>query len=131
VGEPSLDDFRRAYLGNAELFNDHEFGRVFSAFPARFEWWTFDGILFGRGPEAVARAFAELVEGLEDWRVDPQEFAEVGAGTFLINCTGHGTGRMSGAASRVNWFQLWELENGLPVRVSEFRDRDAALAAAR
>ena len=131
MGEPSLEDFRRAYLGNADLFNRHEFARAFAGFPAEFEWWSFDETFFGRGPDAVARAFVELVKDLEDWRADPQEFSEVGPGRFLIRCAGRGTGRVSGAAPGAEWFQLWRLENGLPVSVREFRGREEALAAAR
>jgi hypothetical protein len=130
MSRPSLADFRTAYMANTELFNSHEFERAFAGFPEHFEWLSFDGTLLGRGPAAVAREFHELVKDLKAWRVDPQEFIEAGARSFLIRCVGHGTGRYSGAEPAIEWFQLWEFEGGLPVRVSEFRDRDEALAAA-
>ena len=129
MGEPSLDNFRRAYLANLELFNSHDFADAFAGFPAEFEWWSFDGSPFGRGPDGVAAAFVELVEDLAEWRVEPQEFTEVGPGRFLIACHGRGTGRVSGADPVARWFQLWEFEGGLPARVREFRARDEAVAA--
>jgi len=126
-----LEDFRRAYLASNEAFNRHEFETALAGLHPDVEWETFPGTpgverLVGR--DAVIQGFHDLVAQFPDWRVEPQEFTETGD-AILVRNVGVATGRASGTPVRQPFTQVWEFRDGLPIRVREFPDHEAALAA--
>lgn len=84
-----------------------------------------------RGRAEVIKFFQELRETFPDARAGPLEFAEIGERRVIVGFPVVGTGRASGVRIDMRIWQVWELsEQGLPVRVHEYLDREAALRAA-
>ena len=84
-----------------------------------------------RGPDAVARFFAEADETWEDLRLEEGEVRDVGE-RALAFATLHGRGRASGAVVEmkdIGW--VFEFRDGLIAAVRTYFSREAALEAAQ
>ena len=66
----------------------------------------------------------------DEWRMEPGDPAEGEAGAVFIPCRFSGRGKESGVPVEVGFFQVWEFEDRLPVRITNIRTREDALAAA-
>jgi hypothetical protein len=83
------------------------------------------------GPEQVCRFFEQEIFGtFPDWRTDPVRFLQAGDGVFVVLMRGQGTGGASRAPTRLDLAAVWELREGVPVRVREFPTWEEALTAA-
>lgn len=83
------------------------------------------------GPQQVCRFFEQEIFGtFPDWRTDPVQFLQAGDGLFVVLMRGQGTGGASRAPTRLDLAAVWELREGLPVRVREFPTWEEALTAA-
>ena len=84
-----------------------------------------------RGRAEVIEFFQDFREAFPDARAGPFEFVEIGERRVVVGFPVVGTGRASGVRTEIEIWQVWELaEGGIPVRVSEYPDRAAALRAA-
>ena len=81
------------------------------------------------GPEGFIRASADTQEAFDDYRVEPQEFIDVGeAVVVLVRVTGRG--KASGAHMEMHVAHLWVFRNGKVIRGDVYRTREEALEAA-
>jgi hypothetical protein len=83
------------------------------------------------GPEEVCRFFQEEIFGtFPNWRTDPVHFEQAGDGVFVVFQRGSGTGSASSAPAHVDLAEVWELRDGVPIRVSEMPTWEEALSIA-
>ena len=130
---PPLEVFRRGYLAANEVFNRHDFENAFVGFHPDFVWHTaadVPGPRVFQGERGVIEGFRALLEEFPDWRVEPQEFIEMGDDSFLVRNVATGTGKGSGVPIRTPFTQLWRFRDGRPVEVREYLDHSEALAGA-
>ena len=133
VSNPTLEQFRAAFLAGNEAFNRGDFATAFAGLAPDCEWhplaYATERVLVG--PEEVCRFFAEEIFGtFSDWRTDPVDFLQAGDGLFVVLLRGRGTGGASGAPTRVDLAEVWELREGVPVRVRELPTWEEGLSAA-
>jgi hypothetical protein len=82
------------------------------------------------GPGEVCRFFEQEIFGtFPDWRTDPVHFLQASDGVFVVLLTGRGTGGASRAPTRLELGEVWELREGVPVRVREFPTWEETLSA--
>jgi ketosteroid isomerase-like protein len=82
------------------------------------------------GRAGVRRFWQTWLADLTDVRVEIDELIDCGERVFAaVHAVGRG--RRSGAASTTPWFLAYTVRAGLIVRMTGFRDREAALQAAR
>ena len=132
ASNPTLWQFRAAFLAGNEAFNRGDFVTAFAGLPSGCEWhsvaYATERVLVG--PEQVCRFFEEEIFGtFPDWRSDPVHFLHAGDGIFVVLLIGRGTGGASRAPTRLELSEVWELREGAPVRVREFPSWDEALSA--
>jgi hypothetical protein len=130
---PTLDQFRAAWLAGNEAFNRRDFAAAFAALAPDCEFhsvaYATERVLVG--PEQVCRFFEqEIFVTFPDWRTDPVQFLQAGDGLFVVLMRGHGTGGASRAPTSLDLAAVWELRQGVPVRVREFPTWEEALSAA-
>jgi SnoaL-like protein len=130
---PTLGRFRAGYLAGNEAFNRGDFATAFAALAPHCEYhslaYATERVLVG--PDAVCHFFEqEIFATFPDWRSDPVHFLEAGEEMFVVLLRGHGTGGASGAPTEVDLSQVWELREGIAVRVREFPTWEEALSAA-
>ena len=82
------------------------------------------------GREAVAEQMREFLAQWSEFRVEAQEFEEVGDEVVLVTERQHGRGKSSGITTEMTDFAVWTFWQGLVVRVRWETDRDEALEAA-
>ena len=130
-----VETLRPTYEEGVRAWNAGDFRRAYGALPEDFEWrlastWPHTkGTL--RGPDEVVSFFEEFREMFPDARVDGHEFVEVDERRVIVGFRVTGTGRSSGASTEMEIWQLWEVAEGLvPVRMTEYISREAALEAA-
>ncbi|MFL5820310.1 MAG: nuclear transport factor 2 family protein [Solirubrobacteraceae bacterium] len=83
-----------------------------------------------RGLDAVREIFARNTAEFEDYRVDPEEFIEVGEHIVVV-ARQSGRGRASGAPVSGTIVHAWHLRDGRVVGMRAFSDPEQALAAIR
>jgi ketosteroid isomerase-like protein len=133
VRNPTLEQFRAVFLAGNEAFNRGDFTSAFAGLAPDCEWhplaYATERALVGR--EQVCRFFEHEIFGtFPDWRTDPVDFLQAGDGVFVVFLRGSGTGPASGVPTRVDLAEVWELREGIPVRVREFPTWEDALTAA-
>jgi len=119
-------------VGN-EAFNRRDFRAAFAGLAPDCEWHPFEEIPERAlvGPEQVCRFFEDEIFGaFPDWRSDPVDFLEAGSGTFVVLFRGSGSGSASGVRTPLDLAEVWDLRDGIPVRVREFTSWEKALSAA-
>ena len=83
------------------------------------------------GPEQVCRFFEqEIFATFPDWRTDPVHFLPAGEGVFVVLLRGQGTAGASRTPTQVDLANVWELRDGVPVRVRELPTWEEGLGAA-
>ncbi len=132
VSNPTLEQFKAAFLARNEEFNRGDFAAAFAGLAPDCEWhsvaYATERVLVG--PEQVCRFFEQEIFGtFPDWRTDPVRFLQAGDGVFVILMRGAGTGGASGAPTLLDLAEVWELRGGVPVRVREFPTWEDALGA--
>lgn len=133
ASNPTLDQFRAAWLAGNEAFNRRDFATAFATLASDCEFhslaYATERLLVG--PEQVCRFFGQEIFGtFPDWRTDPVHFLQAGDGLFVVLMRGQGTGGTSSVPTRVDLAAVWELRKGVPVRVREFPTWEEALSAA-
>ena len=129
-----LRGFRAAFEEGNRAWNKGEFERVYGGLPAdaRYElsatWPNAQPLC---GPDEIVQFFRDFRETFPDARADLGEFVEAGDQTVVVELRVSGTGESSEARTTMEIWQVWEFRDGVPNRVSEFRDRRTALEAAR
>jgi ketosteroid isomerase-like protein len=83
---------------------------------------------FGR--EAVARQLREFLAQWDDYRIEAQEFVEVGD-AVVVTERQSGTGKRSGIEAETTFFAAWVFRDGQVVRARWESDRASAFEAAR
>jgi hypothetical protein len=129
----TLEQFKAAFLDGNEAFNRRDFRAAFAGLAPNCEWHPFEDIpqRVLVGPEQVGRFFEQEIFGtFPDWRSDPVHFLQANDGVFVVLMRGLGTGGASGAQTPLPLAEVWELSDGVPVRVREFTNWEAALSAA-
>jgi len=133
VSNPTLEQFKAAFIAGNEAFNRGDFRAAFARLAPDCEWHPFEEIpeRVLVGPEQVCNFFATEIFGtFPDWRSDPVHFLQVSSGTFVVLFRGRGTGGASGVQTPLDLAEVWELREGVPVRVREFISWEQALTAA-
>jgi ketosteroid isomerase-like protein len=133
ASNPNLPQFKAAFLAGNEAFNRGDFATAFAALASDCEWHPFEDmperVLVG--PDQVCRFFEqEIFDTFPDWRSEPQHFLQAGDGVFVVLFRGFGTGHASRVRAGVDLAEVWELREGVPLRVREFTTWEGALAAA-
>ena len=128
-----LRSFREAYQEGNRAWNAGDFKRAYGGLPEKCEYdlaaaWPNARPLGGR--EEVVSFFQDLRETFPDLRTELGEFRELEEGSLLVGLHVTGTGGRSGAGVAMEIWQVWEMREGRPLRVSEFRDRRTAIEAA-
>jgi ketosteroid isomerase-like protein len=109
-----------------------DFDAILAVYAPDAVWVVVDADLRFEGVDAIRGLWQEWYGGYEDFRVQPREITDYGAGIVLalIEQGGHPTG--SSAVLRENIALLYEWSRGRVVRVSMyFRSEDARAAAER
>jgi ketosteroid isomerase-like protein len=91
---------------------------------------AFAGLAF-QGHLDMARGMEQLVEALEDYRIDVLEVADLGGDHVLATVQRILKGRHSQVEVIAPVFSLVTVREGLIVRMEEYSNRDEALAAER
>lgn len=133
AANPTLEQFKAAFLAGNEAFNRQDLRAAFAGLAPDCEWHPFEDmperVLVG--PEQVCRFFEQEIFGtFPDWRSDPAHFLQADDGVFVVLMRGLGTGGASGAQTPLPLAEVWELREGVPVRVREFTRWEASLNAA-
>ena len=81
-----------------------------------------------RGPEGVRRWFDEFYEAMDEVRLEPQEFHEVGE-WVVVPFKIVARGRATGLEVEQSAVQVWELRDGKAVGLRLFGEIDEAFAA--
>jgi ketosteroid isomerase-like protein len=130
VAESNLEIVKRGYEALAEggfedwlPFFDPEFEMTTPAALAS-EPGTY------RGRDGIRRWFAEFYEAMDEVRLEPHEFHEVGE-LVVVPFTIHARGRATGLETEQRAVQVWHMRDGRAIRLELFGELDEALAAAR
>jgi ketosteroid isomerase-like protein len=130
----ALKAFRAIYEEGNRAWNEGDVRRAYAALPEDFEHQlapTWPNARPLRGPDEVVSFFEDFQATFPGVRTSRHEFIEVDERTMIVGFRVSGTGRTSGASTRMEIWQVWEMREGMiPSRVVEFADRDTALAAA-
>jgi ketosteroid isomerase-like protein len=128
-----LKAFRAIFMEGNRAWNAGDIRRAYTSLPDDFEFqlapsWPNARPL--RGPDEVVAFFEDFQETFPDVRTTLPELIEVDERTVIVGFRVIGTGRSSGAGTEMEIWQVWEVGEGMvPLRVTEFSDRDAALEA--
>jgi ketosteroid isomerase-like protein len=82
-----------------------------------------------RGRDGLRRWFTSFYEVMDDIRVEPQSFEDLGRGRILIKITLRATGQRSGLETEQRAASVITLEQGLMRRIEFYPDVAAARAA--
>jgi ketosteroid isomerase-like protein len=82
------------------------------------------------GPAELRRTWRAFFDLWQEWRMTPGQPVDGGDGRVLIPVHFTGLGKESGVPIEFDYFQVWEFRDGMTVRITQFRDHEAALAAA-
>jgi ketosteroid isomerase-like protein len=129
-----LKAFKQVFEEGNRAWNSGDVKGAYSALPDDLDYrlspgWPQARVL--RGRDEVVAFFEDFQETFPDARTSSHEFIEVDERTVIVGFQVTGTGRSSGAGTAMKIWQVWELGEGMvPLRVSEFAQRGAALEAA-
>jgi uncharacterized protein len=128
-----LRTFRTAYEEGTKALNEGDIERAFGTLPDEIEWdlpaiLPDEGTLHSR--DEIVAFLKKTKEVFPDWRANPQEYIDAGNGRIVVRNLMSGTGQGSGVGVEGEIFQVWELRDGVPVRMREFTDRAEAFEAA-
>jgi ketosteroid isomerase-like protein len=86
--------------------------------------------LEARGPERVREFWRSFSSFWEEWRMQPGEPVESASNRVLVPVKSTGRGKGSGVPIEFDFFQVWTIRDGAPMRIENHRDRSAAMSAA-
>jgi hypothetical protein len=130
-----LKAFKTVYGEGNRAWNEHDFERAYRGLPDGFVYqlgpaWPEAGRVF-HGPDEIIPFFEQLCEVFPDAQTGPITYIELDDRTMITGFEVHGTGRESGTRTGMEVWQLWEVgESMVPIRATEYIDREAALKAA-
>jgi ketosteroid isomerase-like protein len=102
------------------MAEDHEL-IVAAEFPGRRSY---------RGREGLVEFVQRWAEDFERWSMQRTELIDAGNGRVFACHRQSAIGKGSGVPTEVEFFSVFELENGKVVRIRHYLDRDEALEAA-
>jgi ketosteroid isomerase-like protein len=82
-----------------------------------------------RGKDGLRRYFDSFYEAMEGIELRPSEFTAVGE-KVVVDFTLVARGRTTGIEAARHAYMVWQLRDGLAVRVDLYPDRDEAFSAA-
>lgn len=82
-----------------------------------------------RGREAVRRDWEHTLDLFEDFTIDIEEILEAGETELVAFLYYRGRGRESGAEVEARLAHVWTIREGKAIRLRQYLDRAAALAA--
>jgi ketosteroid isomerase-like protein len=127
MGQENVDRLRAVYSEWAE--GNFRAGGELLARDIVYEPMS-DGRETYRGREAVERQMRDFLAQWSEFRVEAQEFVEVGE-AVLVTERQYGKGRSSDIQVEMTFYTAWTFRDGLVVRVRWESDRAEALKAAR
>ncbi len=129
----SADIVRRAHAAYSAGFDSQDPADVLSLVDPRAVWHTGTGVMDGTyvAHEGVGRWIAEFWESWTELDLETEEAYEERPGVVVATVRLTGRGRSSGAPVDMRVHEVIEVRDGLIVQRREFRDREAALRAAR
>lgn len=134
MGDEMLELVKQVGEETVDAFNRGDFEAAFGYLPEDFEWHPpseFPDSRVLRGPEETASFYRGLRAIFPDYRSEERDYQLVGDRTIITHHRMSGTGGASGIDVGADVFQVMELgEDGLPVRLREFLNRDDAERAA-
>lgn len=140
MSNPTLEWFEAAFRAGNEAYNRGDFATAFAGYAPDCEYRPWDGFLTGRvedseelvlvGPKQIGRYFEEIFETFPDFHNEPVAFRQAGEGVFIVLNRARGTGRASRVSTDIAHGGIWELREGIVVRVREFSTWEEALNAA-
>ena len=132
ASSPALEQFKAAILIGNEAFNRGDFATAFAGLAPDCEWHPFESAPEGPlvGPGQVCRFFEDILGTFPNLQNEPVHFLQVSDSVFVVLHRWRGSGRASGARTGIDHGQVWELREGIPVRVREFLHWEEALGAA-
>jgi ketosteroid isomerase-like protein len=83
-----------------------------------------------RGPEGMYEAMRDWIESWDEYRFEPEDLLDAGAGSVVLLWREYGRGKGSGAGVEIRGATVWEVERGRVVGVRPYTDRRQALEAA-
>jgi uncharacterized protein len=83
-----------------------------------------------RGHEGIRRWWEEFYEAMDEVRLEPHEFHEVGE-LVVVTFTIHARGRSTGLETEQSAAQVWHMRDGKAIRLELFGELEEALRAAR
>ena len=123
-----IEALRRIYSKRAHgNFAD---GRELVAEDAVISWEIPEGRTISYGLEETARNFRAFLNQWENFRVEAEEFIELGEQSILVVGRLHGTGKHSGAATEARTFEVWVFDGNKVVGQHQSFNRAEALEAA-
>jgi uncharacterized protein len=82
-----------------------------------------------RGPDGIRRWWDEFYEAMDEVRLVPHEFHQVGE-LVVVPFTIHARGRSTGLETEQPAVQVWYLRDGKAIRLELFGELEEAMAAA-
>jgi ketosteroid isomerase-like protein len=83
------------------------------------------------GLGGIKDLFDSTMEAFGEFRLEPEEFVEVGDGRILVVLRQYARGRASGINVEGHIAHLWTMEHGTPVQLKIYRDKETALEVIR
>ena len=83
-----------------------------------------------RGPDGVRRYFDSFYEAMDEIRVEPHDFIEVGE-VVVVPSTLHARGRTTGIEASLPATHVWQLRGEKAIRLRFFPELEQAMAFAR
>ena len=127
VAESNLEVVRRGY----EALANGGFEAWLPLFDPDFEMQTPAALASEpgtyRGPDGVRRWFDEFYEAMDEVRLEPHEFHEVGE-WVVVPFSIVAPGRATGLEVEQRAVQAWQLRDGRAIRLELFADLEEALA---
>jgi ketosteroid isomerase-like protein len=125
---------REAYEALSTAVREHDFDAYFRDYVhPEIEWVPMEGspdgttVLHGHGP--VKARLMEMLEAIEEARIEAEEFIDAGEQTVIaVRISGRGRG--SGIDVEANWFHVVTAQNDKAVRIEWYAERAKALEAA-
>jgi ketosteroid isomerase-like protein len=80
------------------------------------------------GLAGMAEISHTIFSAFDDYRVEAEEYRELGAERVLVLTAGHGHGKTSGVPFAQKTVEVFEIHNGIVTRIVVYNDRDRAFA---
>ena len=130
-----LNAFRAVFESGNRAWNEGDMKRAYATLSEDIEYRlapTWPSARPLQGVAEVIAFFRDLRETLPDVRAEILEFIQVDDHTVVAGTRITGSGASSQAGTSMEIWQVWEVnENLIPLRVTEFLERDTALESAR